>query len=55
MSILPIEKEEEIQIFIIKNTHKKRNRLQDYKNFLIDSWKIQKENISENIDTFLYS
>jgi len=47
-------KENNIKIFYIKNTFKKGKSLSDFSKYIIKSWKKEIENISENIDNFLY-
>lgn len=54
MATISLE-EKNIQIFFIRNLQSKKKWLWDFKKYIIKSWKIEKENISENIDNFLYN
>lgn len=49
-----LEHNKDIKFFLVKSSLKKNKTLQDFKSYLMSSWKTKKENVSENIDNFLY-
>jgi len=53
MTIMIERNNKNISIFFW-NPIKRSKWLWDFKKFLISSWKKEKENISENIDNFIY-
>lgn len=55
MSTITLENKNNMKLFFVKNTTIKKKWLSDFKKYIIKSWKKQTENISENIDTFLYN
>lgn len=55
MNNIVIENKNLMKLFFVKNTTQKKKWLNDFKSYIIKSWKKQTENISENIDTFLYN
>lgn len=55
MTTISLEKKSTFKVFFVKNTLQKRKWLQDFKKYIIKSWKKETENIWENIDNFLYN
>ncbi len=55
MTTISLEKKSTLKVFFVKNTLQKRKWLQDFKKYIVKSWKKETENIGENIDNFLYN
>ena len=49
-----LKKHNSLTFFFVKNQITKKKWIWDFKKYLVKSWKTGKENISENIDNFLY-
>jgi len=54
MTTVVLEKKNNVDTFFTKNIWFQKKGLSDFKKFIIKSWNKKIENISENIDTFLY-
>lgn len=55
ISDITVEKQNVLKLFFIKNTTQKKKWLSGFKKYIIKSWKQKTQNISENIDNFLYN
>lgn len=55
MSTIAINNQTSFNMIFIKNTSSKKKKLNDFKKYIISSWINEVENISENIDKFIYN